>query len=225
MVKQKQQYHNNNGYDIAGLEKSIARQTEVERRRMFFFATSTFLILRAGTLLLVSGLLFQKYANALNSEQELLQSSTANLDRVNDALISGYRPMYIIQFEEWLRKSGANIDNLELSIFPHKNNQRGWRTLRTKEVGALNILLPYDLIISTGYFLSQNYGKQLEQFIYDYKPAFPKDPTMLFVAGLIIERTKGKASKWYPYFNLFRNDTFKSMAAHPQSTMNLELLS
>lgn len=133
--------------------------------------------------------------------------------------------MYIIEFEEWLRNNGANIDNLELSIFPNKNNQRGWRTLNTRKVGALSILLPYNLIISTGYFLSQNYGKQLEKFVHDNEEAFVRDPNILFVAGLVIERTKGKTSKWYPYFNLFRNDTFKHMAAHPHSNMNLELLS
>ena len=197
----------------------------MEKRSVFFFAASTFLMARIGAILLVGGLLFQKYVNAVNTGQELLNPSTANLDQVIDGLKIGRKPRYIIEFEEWLRRHGANIDHLELSIFPDKNNQRGWRTLRPKEVGALNILLPYDLIISTGYFLSQNYGKHLEQFVHDYKPPFLKDPDLLFVTGLIIERTKDKASKWYPYFNLFRNDTFKHMAAHPHSAMNLELLS
>ena len=125
-------------------------------------------------------------------------------------------------FEKWLISNGGQIDDMELYNFPEKNNRRGWRTLKHRKKGSLNILLPTDLIMSTDYFINEY--DTLQEFVNDWpihNIGIKQDPNLLFPLGMLIERVKGKSSKWFPYFNIVNNDTFKYMPVHPDSNINL----
>ena len=92
--------------------------------------------------------------------------------------------------------NGATLDGLELYSFPEKQYRRGWRTLKDRERGSLGLLLPEQLVLSNEYFLSREYGQDLKNFVglHEMKPGG------LFVLGMLVEKIKGRESKWFSYF-------------------------
>lgn len=131
------------------------------------------------------------------------------------------RQLFEVEFERWLVMHGATLDGLELYSFPQKQYRRGWRTLKDRTRGSIGLLLPEELIMSNDYFLSSEYGQDLKNFV-DFHDM---NNGGLFVLGMLVEKTKGQNSKWFPYFNLFLDTDFQYIPSHPYSSIDLDLLS
>ena len=131
------------------------------------------------------------------------------------------RQLFEVEFERWLVTHGATLDGLELYSFPQKQYRRGWRTLKDRKHGSLGLLLPEQLIMSNEYFLSREYGQDLKKFV-DLNEMNTGD---LFVFGMLVEKIKGRESKWFSYFNLFLETDFQYIPSHPYASIDLDLLS
>ena len=60
--------------------------------------------------------------------------------------------------------------------------------------------------MSTDYFINEY--DTLQEFVNDWpihNIGIKQDPNLLFPLGMLIERVKGKSSKWFPYFNIVNN--------------------
>ena len=130
------------------------------------------------------------------------------------------RQLFEVEFERWLVANGATLDGLELYSFPEKQYRRGWRTLKDRERGSLGLLLPEQLVLSNEYFLSREYGQDLKNFVGLHE----MKPEGLFVLGMLVEKIKGRESKWFSYFNLFLETDFQYNPSHPYASIDLDLL-